>query len=101
MTAYFIVIRESEVRDEAALGEYFTRVQANAPAAAAEFGIQPLIVYGNIETLEGAAPSGLLVMGFPSKEKATAWYNSPAYQDALPYRKAAADWRVAIVDGIA
>ncbi|MET1063429.1 MAG: DUF1330 domain-containing protein, partial [Arthrobacter sp.] len=51
-------------------------------------------------TLEGTPLDGVLVNEFPTVEDALAWYNSPAYQAALPHRQAAADYRVLIVQGV-
>ena len=53
-----------------------------------------------ITTLEGTPLDGILVHEFPTVEDALAWYNSPAYQAALPDRQAAADYRVLIVEGV-
>ena len=39
-------------------------------------------------------------MQFPTIEDARAWYASPTYQEALAFRKDAADWRVVIVEGL-
>lgn len=101
MSAYIIVYRETPVRDEAAITEYSRRNHANAAAAAQTTGVQPLVVYGALEALEGDAPDGVVVLRFPTAEQARAWYESPEYQEAIPFRKQAADWRVVLVEGVA
>ncbi|MFH9552684.1 DUF1330 domain-containing protein [Streptomyces sp. NPDC017435] len=52
-----------------------------------------------METLQGAPFDGVLIHPFPSVADARAWYESPAYQAALPHRAAGADYRVLIVEG--
>lgn len=47
-----------------------------------------------IETLEGTAFDGVPIHRFPTAEDARAWYDSPAYQAALPHRQAGADYHV-------
>ena len=60
----------------------------------------PIVGYGAIDTLEGTALDGVLIHRFPSVEDARAWYERPAYQAALPHRRAGADHRVFIVEGV-
>jgi uncharacterized protein (DUF1330 family) len=97
MTAYLIVYQESQIRDEAAMAEYQRRNREMAPG---EFKITPLVVYGATQALEGPPPVGVVMLQFPTVEDARAWYDSPAYQAALPYRKKAADYRAIIVEGL-
>jgi uncharacterized protein (DUF1330 family) len=101
MAAYIIVYRESPVRDQVAIEEYSRRNRENAGDFQQQFGIRPLVVYGASEAPEGANPDGVVMLQFPTLEDAKAWYESPAYQEALAFRKEAADWRVVIVDGLA
>jgi uncharacterized protein (DUF1330 family) len=100
MPAYMIVSRESPVRDAAAFAEYGQRNRSNTAHFQTDFGLKPLSVYGRLEALEGSAPDGVVLLEFPSLEAARAWYDSPAYQDALGSRLRAADWRVTLVDGL-
>lgn len=100
MPAYIIVYRETPVRDEAAIAEYSRRNRENAAEFQARFSSQPLVVYGRSEALEGANPDGVVLLRFPTFKDAKDWYESPAYQEALAFRKDAADWRVVIVDGL-
>lgn len=100
MPAYIIVYRESPVRDQARIEEYSRRNHENASAFQEQFGIHPLVVYGRSGAPEGANPDGIVIMQFPTYEDAKAWYDSPAYQEALAARREAADWRVVIVEGL-
>jgi uncharacterized protein (DUF1330 family) len=38
------------------------------------------------EVLEGAWPAGVVLMEFPDRDGANAWYHSPAYQEILHLR---------------
>ncbi|MFV8819431.1 DUF1330 domain-containing protein [Haliea sp. E17] len=96
MTAYVIVYQESEIRDPDSYAEY----QKMTREARGDFDLTPLAVYGKTEALEGHAPEGVIVLKFPSVAEAKAWYNSPAYQAALPKRLQAADYRTIIVEGL-
>jgi uncharacterized protein (DUF1330 family) len=98
MAAYMILIRDEPVRDEAAMAEY----QRMNREAANEFSakLTPLVLYGAVQALEGAKPDGVIVLRFPTVEDAKAWYESPAYQASLPYRKKAADYRAIVVQGV-
>lgn len=96
MAAYVIFIREQPIHDEAAMAEYRRLNKDSAEGHA----LKPLVVYGNIEAVEGAAPDGIVLLKFPDVEQARAWYNSPAYQAALPHRLRAADYRALIVEGL-
>jgi uncharacterized protein (DUF1330 family) len=100
MSAYMIVYRETPIRDEAAIAEYSRRNYACAAAWRENTGLQPIVVYGAAEALEGSQPDGVVVLRFPTIEQARAWYQSPEYQDAMPFRKQAADWRVVLVEGL-
>lgn len=69
-----------------------------ARAAREGHPLTPVVGYGPIETLEGQPVDGILINQFPSSEAALAWYESPAYQAALPHR--VADYRVLVVPGV-
>jgi len=97
MSAYMIVTRESAVRNQAELDIYSQMNRENPPKVG---GLKPLVIYGAIESLEGDAPDGVVVLQFPSLEAARSWYHSPEYQAALPHRTKGADWRVFIVEGL-
>lgn len=100
MTAYMIVLREGPVRDAGALAEYGRQNRENAATFVADHGLRPLAIYGGLTAIEGAVPDGAVVLQFPSVADAQAWYDSPAYQSALPDRLRAADYRMFIVEGL-
>lgn len=100
MPAYLIVYRESPVTDPEAIAEYSRRNQENALAFRAQFGVVPRVAYGAAESLEGPTPDGVVMLEFPTVEAARGWYASDAYQQALPFRQNAAEWRVVLVEGL-
>ncbi len=95
MPAYLIVLREGPVRDMEAYNEYQRMNRENPPGAL----LKPLVVYGAIHGLEGAEPDGVVMLEFDTVDDARAWYESPEYQAALPYRLRSTDWRAFIVEG--
>lgn len=100
MPAYMIFTREGPVTDQAALDVYSQANRAAAGDYRERYGIKPLAAYGTVETLEGDAPDGVIVLEFPTADDARAWYNSPEYQAALPHRKRGATYRAMIVEGL-
>ncbi len=96
MTAYMIFIREEPIRDMEAMTEY---QRMNASRNPGEFNLKPLVIYGATEGIEGPAPDGIIMLEFPSAEAAKAWYHSPGYQAAIPFRQKAADYRAILVEG--
>jgi len=99
MSAFMIFVREGAVRDPEALAEYSRQNRENAQLFSSTYNLKPLVVYGAMETLEGEAPDGIVMLQFPSAEEAKAWYNSPQYQEALPHRMKGADYRAILVEG--
>jgi uncharacterized protein (DUF1330 family) len=89
----------------------FTRERLRVPAEFEAYGARagttlaghvarPLAFYGACETLEGAPIEGAVIVEFPDTAAAKAWYNSPAYQEAVQHRFAGADYRVFITEGL-
>jgi uncharacterized protein (DUF1330 family) len=91
-----LFIREEAVRDQAELNIY-SRMNRESPR---DPNMKPLIVYGATEAVEGKAPDGMVMLQFPTVEDAKAWYNSPAYQTAIPHRMKGADYRAFVVQGL-
>ena len=70
------------------------------PKTLAAFGAQYLIRGGKVETLEGDAPKGyIVVIGFDSVEKARGWYYSPAYEAVKTIRQNSTKSRLLLVEG--
>jgi uncharacterized protein (DUF1330 family) len=95
MTSYAIA-HLREVEFGAGIVEYLRRIDATLEPFGGRFvvhGAQP-------EVVEGPFPGHLVVIGFPDRERARAWYDSPAYREILPLRTANSDGAAVIVDGV-
>lgn len=68
-------------------------------ATVAPFGGKWL-AQGSGDVVEGAWPGAVVLMEFPSREAATSWYNSAAYQEILPLRLKNAISDVILIDQI-
>lgn len=69
-------------------------------ATLAPFGGRFLIHGGEKELLEGTWPGDLIVIGFPDRAAARAWYASPAYQAILPLRTRNSTGDIILIDGV-
>lgn len=96
MATYMIFIREGEIVDAEAMAAY----QSGNRSGAAPAGLKPLVVYGAMETLEGEAADGVVVLEFPDRDTAKAWYHSPEYQERAALRQKAAPYRCIMVEGL-
>jgi uncharacterized protein (DUF1330 family) len=91
MSSYIVV--EGDVRDKEALARYGT----HATALIKQFGGE-IVAFGPWEVLYGeAAYHNGMIIRFPDKVTALAWYNAPAYQALLEIRNAALDCRFRLV----
>lgn len=95
MTA-FVVVQES-IENE----DVFNQYRAKAPATIEAYGGKFLARGGNLEVLEGELPhKRLVIIEFPTREDAIAWYNSSEYQEILPTRLSSSKGIFAVVDGL-
>jgi uncharacterized protein (DUF1330 family) len=95
LAAYIIFIREGEVVDPEAMAAYQAGNRGGAPAP----GLKPLVVYGAMETLEGEAADGVVLLEFPDMDSARTWYNGD-YQERARLRQKAAPYRAILVEGL-
>ena len=94
MAAY--VIAEVEVQDGALYEEYRKMV----PATIAQYGGKYVVRGGATETKEGGwTPKRVVVLEFPTMDRAREWYHSAEYAPALAIRLKAAKSRVILVEG--
>lgn len=94
MTAY--VVTEVQVLDEDRAKEY--RKLANPSYA--KYGGRYLARGGRVEVVEGESTERkLIIIEFPSWQRAQEWYASPEYAEALRIGKGILDRRVRIVEG--
>lgn len=91
------VVLESEIIDQ----EKYDKYRQMAGASIEQYGGRFLVRGGNPQTLEGAwSPKRLVVIEFPSAERAKAWFNSPEYAPAKAVRKEAARIKLVVVEGV-
>lgn len=55
---------------------------------------------GNKRVLEGSFSGDVVMISFPDRSAAEAWYASPAYQAILPLRTRNSDGDVLLIDGV-
>ena len=79
-----------------AVVEYLQRIDATL----APFGGRFIVHGGEVEILEGAWPGYLIVIEFPDRDRASAWYNSAAYQEIARLRTDNSESDVVMVDGV-
>lgn len=89
-------IFDIEVTDPERYEEY----KKLAPPAIAAYGGKYLVRGGELDVLEGDwNPSRIVVLEFPSAERARAWIDSPEYREARALRHATASTRAILVEG--
>jgi uncharacterized protein (DUF1330 family) len=95
MTTY--LISDVTVRDAEAFEAYRTR----AAPAIAKFGGRYLVRGGAVTVLEGNRhPTILVVVEFPDRAAAEAWYASAEYGEALKFRDEGLSRSLVLVDGV-
>jgi len=80
--------------------ERAARYAAVSPATVERYGGRYLARGGAISVLEGGWDPRLVVIEFPSIEKAREWYDSPEYREVRRLREGAGEWRVLLVEGV-
>ena len=94
MSAYVIV--QERVTDEEMFAAYRKEVLPTITSHGGRF----LVRGGALSVLEGEWPlPRLVVIEFPSRAAADAWYKSPEYQKLLPLRLKSSVGNLVIVDG--
>jgi uncharacterized protein (DUF1330 family) len=95
MPAY--VISEVELQDENAAKSYMKFAEASI----AEYDGRYLVRGATAEVIEGKPTKRkIVIVEFPSMERARKWYTSPAYAKALQFREKALDRQLTFVDGV-
>ncbi len=94
MTAY--VIAAETVTDPA----MFDRYRGEVPATLVPFGGRFVVRGGNLTVLEGEWPQPrLVIIEFPSRDAAQAWYDSAAYRNIISLRLESSSGNLIIADG--
>jgi uncharacterized protein (DUF1330 family) len=79
-----------------AVVEYLQRIDATL----APFGGRFIVHGGKVEVLEGSWPGHLIVIEFPDRGQASAWYNSGTYQEIVTLRTGNSESDVIMIDGV-
>ena len=94
MAAYVVV--QIAVEDPIAYEEY----KALAPASIAAYGGRYVVRGGRSEVLEGSwQPSRLVVLEFPTADRARAWWGSAEYAPAKAIRQRCAGTEMLLIEG--
>lgn len=96
MAAY--VISEVKLVDEEAATSYMRHAAASIHAYDGRYlarGVDPEVVEGT------STDRKVVIVEFPSLQRAKQWYASPAYAEALQFRDRALERRLTFVDGVA
>lgn len=96
MPAYALAHLRS-VRMNPEITEYLRRIDATL----APYGGRFLVHGAQVEVVEGDWSGHLVIVEFPDRESARAWYESPAYQEILPLRTENSDSVTLLVEGVA
>ena len=96
MSAYVIV--QIDITDPAT----YARYRVLAPPSIALYGGRYLVRGGASRVLEGSwQPSRLVVLEFPDRERAQAWWDSPEYAAAKALRQQSATTEMLLIEGSA
>lgn len=94
MSAYVVV--QIEVEDPVRYAEY----KRIAPPSIAAYGGRYVVRGGACEILEGTwLPPRLVVLEFPTAERARAWWDSPEYAEAKALRQESARTEMLLIEG--
>jgi uncharacterized protein (DUF1330 family) len=95
MPTYVVAHLQNVVMGEE-IAEYLMKVDDTFKPYGGRF-----LVHGaTAETVEGRWPGSIVIVEFPDREKARAWYASDAYQSILRLRTNNSDGHVIFVDGV-
>jgi uncharacterized protein (DUF1330 family) len=95
MAAYVIV--NITIRDPVRYEEY----KRMASPTVGAYGGRYVVRGGSVDVREGGwTPSRLVVLEFPTVERARAWWDSPEYAPAKAVRQSCADTQLVITEGV-
>ncbi|RVU39172.1 DUF1330 domain-containing protein [Hwanghaeella grinnelliae] len=95
MTCYAIGhLRDVEMGEE--IIAYLDRIDATLTPYQGEF----IIHGGEKHHLEGLFQGDMIVIAFPDRDQAQAWYESPEYRQILPLRRRHSSGDVFLIDGV-
>ena len=95
--AAYVTFEMTELADAAAFDDYRKRV----PAVVAQYDGKYVVRGGKIEMLEGGwSPKRLVIIEFPSIERALEWYRSPEYAPLKALRQRGARANIIVAEGV-
>ena len=95
MTAFIVV--DISVEDAKTYDHY----KLLAPPSIAKFGGRYVARGGKTKTLEGSwQPTRLVILEFPSMERAQAWWSSAEYAEAKALRQRSASTNMVLIEGL-
>jgi uncharacterized protein (DUF1330 family) len=81
--------------------EEYAAYRERSPATLEAYGGRYLVRGGALEVVEGDwNPERVVVVEFPSVERAHEWYSSPEYQEIAPLRHRSAPSNAVLVEGV-
>jgi uncharacterized protein (DUF1330 family) len=90
------IVGDVDVHDADRYKDY----SSNTESTLEPFGGRFIVRGGDKEVLEGEwRPNRLVVIEFPDRESAQAWYDSEAYRAILPIRQEASTGSLVLVEG--
>jgi uncharacterized protein (DUF1330 family) len=95
-TPVLAVAHLRDVTMGAEIVEYLERIDATLEPYGGRF----LVHGGTVEVLEGQWSGDIIVLQFPDRPSALAWYGSPEYQAILPLRTGNARGEVVLVETV-
>jgi len=94
--ATYLVFTRTVTKDQSEMDTYSSKV---GPTFKGHTG-KPLVAYGAQQILEGPAHEGMVILEFPDKAAAMAWYDSPGYREVREHRFRGADYQTTLVEGL-
>jgi len=95
MPAY--IVTEIEVHDHERY-EAYKKISSSSVQA---YGGRFIVRGGKVQKLEGEwSPQRLVIIEFPSADRATEWWNSPEYAPGKKIRQETAHSEMIVIDGI-
>lgn len=96
MVAY--VLAFMDVKDD---NKYDTDYVSHVGPLVAKYGGKPIALTKGADVREGSWPTGRnILLEFPDRASAEAWYEDPEYAPLIKLRNELADGSLAIIDGL-
>ncbi len=95
--AAYVISEISAILDPILMEKY----RALAQTTIKKYGGRYVVRGGAIDKVEGeSAPNAIVIVEFPTMERARQWYQSPEYAEALAIRSKALNRRLLFVEGV-